>query len=372
MTETLDIVICGLSITSSWGNGHATTWRALVRGLADQGHRVFFLERDVPWYRDHRDAPSPPGCTLALYGSLDELEDLHLRRIRTADAVIVGSYVPEGVEVGRLVTRQAGGVTAFYDLDTPVTLAKLERGDRDYLAPELVGAYDLYLSSTGGPILDRLEQSFGARRALPLFCAVDTERYRPTLQAEASALGYLGTYSPDRQDEVERLLVEVARRCPDHGFVIGGHGWPDVDRWPANLVHRPHVPPADHPAFYGAQRFTLNVTRPDMAAAGWSPSVRLFEAAACGTPILTDAWDGLDAFFRPDVECLVVETTEDVLRVLHDTTAMRRAELAAAARRRVLRSHTAYRRAEELARYLAGARRACPGAVARRTDLEPA
>lgn len=365
MTESLDIVVLGLSITSSWGNGHATTWRALIRGLADQGHRITFLERDVPWYRDHRDAPSPPGCTLALYGTLDELEELHLHRIRTADAVIVGSYVPDGVEVGRLVTEEADGVTAFYDIDTPITLARLERGECDYLSPELARRYGLYLSFTGGPTLDRLERVHGVQRALPLYCAVDTERYRPTLATEASALGYLGTYAPDRQPKVDALLVEVARRCPDHTFAIGGPGYPDTERWPANLVHRPHVAPGDHPAFYGAQRFTLNVTRADMVAAGWSPSVRLFEAGACGTPILSDAWDGLEAFFRPGHECLVVGSTDDVLRALHDTTPTRRSEIAAAARRRVLASHTASRRASELAGYLAAARRSGPGGVER-------
>src|SRR5690606_21318074 len=149
------LVVLGLSLGSSWGNGHATTYRALLAAFAERGHEVLFLEREVPWYSGaHRDLVDPDFCRLAYYRDLADLD--HWRDdIAGADAVIVGSYVPDGVEVGRFVQRQARGVTAFYDIDTPVTLAKLARGDFEYLSPEVIPGYDVYLSFTGGPTLRR-------------------------------------------------------------------------------------------------------------------------------------------------------------------------------------------------------------------------
>src|SRR5215207_1456914 len=167
----LRIVILGLSITSSWGNGHATTYRGLVRELVARGHDVLFLERDVPWYAAERDLPRPPYGRKELYRDLAELRASHEGDVREADLVIVGSYVPDGVAVGEWVTRTARGSTAFYDIDTPVTLAKLARGDTEYLAPHLIPRYHLYLSFTGGPTLARLEQEYGSPLARPLYCA---------------------------------------------------------------------------------------------------------------------------------------------------------------------------------------------------------
>src|SRR5437868_7052738 len=166
----MKLVILGLSITSSWGNGHATNYRGLVRALAARGHDVLFLERDVPWYAANRDLPEPPWGSTELYESLDDLGERFADDVRDADLVAVGSFVPEGADVGRWVVDTAGGVTAFYDIDTPVTLARLERGERDYLTPELVRRYALYLSFTGGPILERIERVFGAGRARPFYC----------------------------------------------------------------------------------------------------------------------------------------------------------------------------------------------------------
>ncbi len=219
--------------------------------------------------------------------------------VRHADLVIVGSYVPDGVEVGRWAIATAQGVTAFYDIDTPVTLAKLERGDTEYLSPDLIRRYDMYLSFTGGPTLQRLERQYGSPMARALYCSVDPERYHPEPAEPRWDLGYLGTYSDDRQPTVDRLLVEPARAWGEGRFVVAGPQYPGSIVWPANVARIEHLPPADHSAFYNAQRFTLNVTRADMIAAGWSPSVRLFEAAACGTPIISDWWAGLDSLFDP-------------------------------------------------------------------------
>lgn len=292
-------VILGLSITSSWGNGHATTYRALVREYVARGHDVLFLERDVPWYRENRDLPEPPFGRTVLYQSLDELRMRFRRPIRDADLVIVGSYVPEGVAVGEWVTREARGITAFYDIDTPVTLAKLERGDYEYVAPHLIPLFDLYLTFTGGPTLRRLENEYGSPRARPLYCSVDPDLYYPEPVPARWDLGYLGTYSDDRQPMLERLMLEPARRRPSARFAVAGPMYPDSIDWPANVERICHLPPAEHRAFYNAQRFTLNVTRADMIRAGHSPSVRLFEAAACGTAIISDLWAGLDEFLEP-------------------------------------------------------------------------
>jgi spore maturation protein CgeB len=342
------IVFCGLSITSSWGNGHATNYRALVAELAGRGHDVLFCERDVPWYARERDLPDPPWGRLVLYGSPDELRERCGEEVRDADLVVVGSYVPDGVAVGNWVCDTATGTTAFYDIDTPVTLAKLDRGDFEYLTPDLIGRYDLYLSFTGGPILDRLERELGARRACAFHCLVDPDRYAPLDVPRRWDLGYLGTYSDDRQPQVDALLVEPARAQPRARFVVAGPSYPERLRWPANVQRLEHVAPAGHPAFYAAQRWTLNVTRADMRAAGWSPSVRLFEAAACGVPVISDRWDGLDQLFADGEEIVIADGPADVLRALCETGEDERRAIGERARRRVLAEHTAAHRADEL------------------------
>lgn len=352
----LDVVILGLSITSSWGNGHATTYRALVRALAEHGHRVRFLERDVPWYAAHRDLPAPPYGETALYRSVAELRDVHAAALRQADLVVVGSYVPEGAAVLRHVLEVARGTRAFYDIDTPVTLARLARGDCEYLSRELVPALDLYLSFTGGPSLARIERELGAPLARPLYCSADPEVHRPSAVSPRWDLGYVGTYGADRQPALERLLVAPARRHPELRFAVAGPQYPAELRWPANVERIEHLPPGDHAAFYAAQRFTLNVTRADMVRAGWSPSVRLFEAAACGTPVVSDAWPGIDAFFEPGREILLVRGTEEALRILRGMPEEERRALGARARRRVLAQHTAGHRARELERFVREAR----------------
>ena len=355
------VVFLGLSITSAWGNGHATTYRALVRALAERGHDLLFLERDVPWYAENRDLPAPPYCRAALYHSLDELDARFAGAVRDADVVVVGSYVPDGVAVGNWALATARGLTAFYDIDTPVTARKLAAGDREYLAPEQVARYALYLSFTGGSLLDELARRWGARPR-PLYCAVDPALYHP-LPATTPRweLGYLGTYSADRQPRLERLLIEPARRWGDGRFAVAGAMYPESIAWPANVERLTHVSPGEHCAFYNAQRFTLNVTRADMAAAGHSPSVRLFEAAACGVPIISDAWPGLDELFAvdgPEREIFVSASAEETLALVQRLGDDERRAVGERARRRVLGAHTAGHRAAAFERYVQAAWRA--------------
>jgi spore maturation protein CgeB len=353
----MKIVILGLSITSSWGNGHATTYRGLVRELSARGHEVLFLERDVPWYADNRDARRFGSVEVGLYRSLGELSRRYREQIRTADAVLVGSFVPEGAAAGEWVLDTTDGITAFYDIDTPVTLARLRRcGTADYLTRALVPRYNLYLSFTGGPTLRRIEAEFGSPCARALYCSVDQEKYFPELHRRRWLLGYLGTYSADRQPTLEQLLITPARALAKERFVVAGPQYPSGIVWPKNVQRVDHLAPRDHRRFYNRQKFTLNVTRADMIAAGWSPSVRLFEAAACGTAIISDAWPGLEKFFIPGKEILIAKSAADVVAYLHwpDDAA---GAVAAAARAAVLRYHTAAHRAVELEHHIRAVRR---------------
>lgn len=354
----MKLVVLGLSLSSSWGNGHATTFRALLSAFAARGHEVLFLERTQPWYAENRDLADPDFCRLEYYGSVEELADWR-SEIAGADAVMVGSYVPDGVAVGRFVQATAQGTTCFYDVDTPVTLAKLERGDFEYLSPEVIPGYDIYFSFTGGPTLTRLETVYGSPKARPLYCSVDTGRYRPIDVPKRWDLSYLGTYSPDRQPPLEKLLIAPARRRPDLRFVVAGPQYPSDIDWPANVERIEHLPPAEHPEFYSASRFTLNVTRADMIAAGWSPSVRLFEAGACATPIISDKWKGIDSVFEPGEQIVLADGPEDVLAALEQSAE----KMGAAAREQVLAHHSAERRAEQLENDLAQFGRASTGAA---------
>jgi spore maturation protein CgeB len=349
----LRIVILGLSITSSWGNGHATTYRGLVRELDAMGHDVLFLERETAWYAANRDLPNPPYGRTELYASLRELKRRFAAEVRAADLVIVGSYVPEGIAVGEWIMAQAQGAKAFYDIDTPVTLVRLERNDAAYLTASLVGAYDLYLSFTGGPVLGRIEEEYGSPMARPLYCSVDPELYSAEAVEMRWDLGYMGTYSKDRQASLARLLIEPARRWPKGRFAVAGPMYPPEIKWPANVARIQHLSPAGHRGFYNSQQFTLNVTRADMIEAGYSPSVRLFEAAACAAPIITDWWPGLDTFFKAGEEILIARSSQNVLRFIKQMPEAERVEIGRRARARVLAEHTARHRALELLSYAA-------------------
>jgi spore maturation protein CgeB len=350
----LDVVVLGLSLSSSWGNGHATTYRALLKAFAARGHRILFLEREVPWYADNRDLTDPGFCRLEFYSDIADLER-YRSAVAQADAVTVGSYVPDGVAVGRWVQKTARGAVAFYDIDTPITLAKLERSDSEYLSRDLIPRYEVYLSFTGGPTLERIKHRYGAPAAEALYCSVDPDAYPPLERPKRWDLSYLGTYSPDRQPALERLLVEPARRAPHLKFVVAGPQYPAEIGWPENVERIDHVPPGEHPEFYAASRFTLNVTRSDMIQAGYSPSVRLFEAAACGTPIISDVWDGIETIFSPGKEIVLAREPADVLDVLLRWPDSRARSLAEAARRAVLAGHTASHRANELENILLNA-----------------
>lgn len=346
----LNCVFLGLSITSTWGNGHATTYRGLLKALSKRGHACTFFERDVPWYASNREFDELPYCTVVLYSSIEQLKEQFATVIRSADIVVVGSYVPEGAEVGKWVTSIARNVTAFYDIDTPVTLANLESGKCEYISRDLYPKYDLYLSFTGGPTLDYIERKLKSPCARPLYCSVDPSLYFPQPEPTRWDIAYLGTYAPDRQPALEKLLLSVARQNRSRKFVVAGPQYPGTIPWPSNVERIEHLPATEHRHFYNSQRFALNLTRHDMIRAGYSPSVRLFEAAACGIPILSDEWPGLGSFFTPSLEILAVPSSLAVTSYLQMSDE-RRFEIGENARGRTLRFHTAEVRAEEFETY---------------------
>jgi spore maturation protein CgeB len=351
------LVVFGLTVSSSWGNGHATIWRGLARSLAGRGHHLTFFERDVPYYAAARDLTELPGGELRLYGRWEEVAPAARRAVAEGDCAIVTSYCPDGVAAADLVLASRAPVRVFYDLDTPVTLERARRGEAvEYIGPGGLGGFDLVLSFTGGAALDELSRAFGARRVVPLYGGVDPEVHRPTAAREPfrADLSYLGTWAANRQDALERLFVEPARRRPERTFVIGGSQYARDFPWRDNIRYVSHLPPADHPAFYCSSPLTVNVTRGPMAAMGYCPSGRLFEAAACGTPVLSDGWEGLATFFEPGREILVARDTEEALAAL-DLPREALARVGRAARERVIAQHTAERRAEELVAAIEGA-----------------
>lgn len=358
----LSVVVLGLSLSSSWGNGHATTYRALLKGLAALGADIVFLERDQPWYAANRDLVDPDYCTLAFYHSVKDV-DRFAKRIAAADLVIVGSYTPDGPAIIDKAQRLTRGALAFYDIDTPVTRAALLRGDCAYLRPEQAAAFDLYFSFTGGPILASLAREFGVRRPIPLYCSVDCARMSPQATAKRWDLSYLGTHAEDRWPALEALLLTPARRNPALRCVVAGPLYPSGVAWPANVDRLEHVAPADHAAFYSASRLTLNLTRAEMRKAGFSPSVRLFEAAAAGAAIATDPWRGIETALAPGRELAVVRNADDVLTLLN-APPERLAALGAAARRRAQRDHTGEARARVVEQAVREARLEAEGAVA--------
>jgi spore maturation protein CgeB len=369
----MKLVIFGLTISSSWGNGHATVWRGLCGALAGRGHQVVFCERDVPYYAAHRDLLDIPGGTLILYSDWRSARAQATRHLADADVAIVTSYCPDGIAASELVLGSQA-LRVFYDLDTPVTLERLEGGrPLSYIGPRGLRDFDLVLSFTGGIALDHLRDHLGARQVAPLYGAVDPALHRPVPAAEQyrADLSYIGTYADDRQQVLEKLFLEPARRAPGQRFLIAGAMYPPEFGWLANIYFVHHVSPPDHPALYSSSKFTLNVTRRAMARMGYCPSGRLFEAAACGTPLVSDDWPGLAEFFEPGREILLARNSEDVLRVL-ELSAEERDRIAARARDRVLAEHSAAARAHQFEGLVGSTPRALPrGPSAAQTAMAP-
>ena len=345
------LAIFGLTVSSSWGNGHATHWRGIIRALERRGHHVAFFERDAPYYAAHRDLTTLGGARLVLYREWPEVEHDARVAVRDADAAIVTSYCPDAIPASELICNSRC-VRCFYDMDTPVTLTRLERGEPvEYIPAEGLRRFDIVLSFTGGAALAALCAKLGARAVAPLYGTIDAEEYVPGRKRPefAATLSHLGTYSADRQEQLTRLLVDVARRLPDRRFLIAGPKYPPQFDWLSNLYYMEHVSPGHHRDFYTSSEFTLNITRGAMARLGYCPQGRLFEAAACEAVVISDHWEGLGQFFDVGDEIRCASSTEDVLDALV-MGAEERKRIGRAARARVLAQHTAAHRAEEMER----------------------
>ncbi len=346
----MKIVIFGLSVTSAWGNGHATLLRGLFRALHGRGHEVHFFERDTPYYAPHRDAPTLPYARVHLYSDWQSIKAEAARELKDADAGMVTSYCPDGAAASDLIFNSNLWRSAFYDMDTPVTLSRLEKGEAvEYLPPNGLEEFDLALSYTGGQTLRQLHERLGAKRAETLYGWVDPTIYYRVEPAPkfVSNLSYLGTYAADRQTALDQLLISPAKALAHRQFLIGGAMYAGRENWPPNIRFFDHVSPPEHCAFYSSSPLTLNITRASMAAMGYCPSGRLFEAAACGTAVLSDWWEGLDTFFEPGEEILIAKSTADAVDALSlDRETLRR--LGARAREKALDCHTAESRAGHL------------------------
>lgn len=351
----MKISIFGLAITSSWGNGHATTFRSLCSALHARGHHIVFFEREAEWYASNRDMPGPPFCKVEFYNDWAEILPTVRRHLADTDVALAGSYFPDGIAAINEILDSSAPVKAFYDIDTPITLSALrETGRTDYLLAEQIPFFDLYFSFTGGPVLRELESRFGAQHALALYCSFDPAKYKslPADPRFACDLSYMGTYAPDRQSKIEEFLCAPATLLPKGKFIVAGPQYPaDID-WPANVERITHLEPKYHPLFYSSSRLTLNVTRRDMVMAGYSPSVRLFEAAACGTPIVSDIWPGLSDFFDVGSEILLAGNAHDVVRFLSGYDQRDLREIGLNAQRRVLSEHSNAQRAEQFEQYV--------------------
>jgi spore maturation protein CgeB len=347
------LTIFGLTISSSWGNGHATPYRAILRALHRRGHKIVFYEKDVPYYRSRRDFGACDYCHLVLYPNWEQVRQRALADAADSDVVINASYCPAGARIADEVLALPGPLHVFYDLDTPITLSNLQSGDLDYLRRDQIPAFDLYLSFTGGRILDELKQNWGARAALPLYGCVDPDTHArvPARDDFRCALSYMGTFAADRQQKLEALFLEPARRRAQDAFILAGSQYPWQCEWPENVRRFEHVAPHEHPALYSSSRLTLNLTRDGMARTGYCPSGRFFEAAACGSPIVSDWFEGLGSFFSPEEEIFVAANNDAVLEALSasDATLSR---MAARARQRTLDEHTGERRAGQLLQFL--------------------
>jgi spore maturation protein CgeB len=346
----MKITFFGLSITSSWGNGHATTFRALCNALYNRGHRIVFFEHNLEWYQNNRDLPEPDYCETRIFEDWNEILPEVRAELKDTDVAVVGSYFPDGIAALDEVLASNAPVKTFYDIDTPITVAALEKqGRTDYLLKRHLPELDIYFSFTGGPMLKKVEETFAIPFAVPLYCSFDPEKYRelpPNPQFECD-LSYMGTYAPDRQPKIDELLCEPARRLPNNRFIVAGPQYPGSIAWPGNVQRIMHLNPRWHAEFYCSSRLTLNVTRRDMVIAGYSPSVRLFEAAACAATIVSDNWPGLDSFFVPGREVLLSTSSDEVVRYISGYDGAELRQIGRAAQSRVLEKHTSDARARE-------------------------
>lgn len=343
----------GSSIVSAYWNGAATYYRGLVRALHERGHHVTFLEPDAYERQQHRDLDDPPWCEVVVFAP-DRWEEA-LERARGADVVVKAGGVgvlDEELEAG--VLELDAPTTVFWDVDAPATLARLEAAPGDALRA-LVPRYDLVLTYGGGdPVVSRY-RALGARDCVPIYNGLDPDTHHPVPPDPRFRcdLAFLGNRLPDREERVEEFFLRAASLAPERRFLLGGAGWGDRPL-PPNVGTLGHVSTREHNALNATPLAVLNVSRASMAANGWSPATRVFEAAGAGACLVTDAWEGIDAFLEPGEEVLVARDGAEVAAHVEALDPERAGAIGKAARRRVLAEHTYADRAVEVERVLTG------------------
>ncbi len=348
----------GSSLVSAYWNGACTYYRGIVRNLAERGHEVTFYEPDAFDRQAHRDIADPKWAVDVVYSARtpDEVRGT-VQRAAGADVIVKTSGVgvfDDVLEEAVLELSDPTNTVIFWDVDAPATLARMEGDSADSLRA-LVPHYDLVFTYGGGdPVVDRYT-ALGATRCIPIYNALDQATHHPVDPQErfAADLTFLGNRLPDREARVEEFFFTAVDAAPERNFLLGGSGWDDRVGAP-NLTYLGHVSPQDHNAVNCSARAVLNISRESMAANGYSPATRVFEAAGAGACLITDAWEGIDMFLEPDAEVLVASNGKDVAALVEELGPQRARDIGDAARRRILRDHTYAHRAEQVERILQG------------------
>lgn len=356
MKRPLHIAFFGSSLVSAYWNGAATYYRGIIRALHARGHQVTFYEPNAYGRQQHRDIPDPDWAKVVVYPGDDENQAFQaVLQAQGADLIVKASGVgvyDELLERAVLDLRKTGSMVAFWDVDAPVTLDRMENNPNDPFR-QLVSEYDVILTYGGGDPVVRAYRDFGARQCVPIYNALDPHTHYPVPADKrfAGDLGFLGNRLPDREARVEEFFLKVAERLPGRQFVLGGNGWQDKPM-SANVRYLGHVYTRDHNAFNGSAKAVLNINRESMARYGFSPPTRIFEAAGAGACLITDQWPGIDLFLEPGREVLVASRGEEVAQLLLDLTPEKAQAVGQAACRRVLSEHTYGHRAEQLEKAL--------------------
>jgi len=347
----MKIAFYGSSLLSSYWNGAATYYRGMLKDLAARGHEIHFYEPDAFDRQKHRDIEPPDWAHVHVYEANESAAHAVIAKARDADVVVKASGVGVFDDLlleGIIAAAGEGVIKIFWDVDAPATLAELA-ADRAHVMHRALRKLDLVLTYGGGPPVVQAYEAFGAKECKPIYNALSPETHHPAPPDARFAvdLAFLGNRLPDREARVEEFLLKPASLLPDKSFLIGGNGWHDKNM-PANVRHLGHVYTHEHNAFNATPLAVLNIARDSMAANGFSPATRVFEAAGAGACIITDAWEGIELFLEPDDEILVAHNGEDVAQHLRALTPERARAIGAAARRRILRDHTYEKRGAEV------------------------
>jgi spore maturation protein CgeB len=366
MSAGLKIAFFGSSIVSAYWNGAATYYRGIVRALHGRGHRVTFYEPDAYGRQEHRDMPDPEWATVVIYPGDDENAALRaVEDARSADLVVKASGIgvfDSLLEEAVLELQEPETLVVFWDVDAPATLDRIEQDPLDPFR-ELIPRYDMVLTYGGGEPVVQAYESFGARRCVPVYNALDPSTHFtvPPDPRFHGDLSFLGNRLPDREARVEEFFLRAAAALPARTFLLGGSGWGDK-AMPRNVRYVGHVYTRDHNAFNSTPTAVLNVNRESMARYGFSPPTRVFEAAGAGACLITDYWEGIELFLEPGREVLVAHTGDQVAEHLGSLLPESAARIGIAARQRILSEHTYDHRAAQVESLL-GVVRHSPGGV---------